>query len=68
MANDEDQLTRDRSTRLLFYGIVLLLAYLMYLICEPFLRPLAWAGIFAAFFHPQYRRLKIDSEKTAPLR
>jgi len=53
-----DQQTRERSTTLIFYGSVLLLAYLMYLVCEPFLRPLAWAAIFAAFFHPQYRRLQ----------
>jgi predicted PurR-regulated permease PerM len=53
-----DQLTRDRSTALVFYGCILLLAYLMYLVCKPFLRPLIWGAIIAAYFHPQYRRLE----------
>jgi predicted PurR-regulated permease PerM len=53
-----DQQNRERSTALIYYGIVLVLAYLMYLVCEPFLRPLAWAGISAVFFYPQYNRLK----------
>ncbi len=53
-----DQLTRDRSTALVFYGCVLLLAYLMYLVCKPFLRPLIWGAIIAAYFYPQYRRLE----------
>jgi predicted PurR-regulated permease PerM len=54
-----DQQMRNRSTTLVFYGCVLVLAYLMLLVCEPFLRPLAWAGIFAVFFYPQYRLLEI---------
>jgi predicted PurR-regulated permease PerM len=58
-----DQLTRDRSTALVFYGCVLVLAYLMYLVCEPFLRPLAWAGISAVFFYPQYRLLEVRMGK-----
>ena len=53
-----DQLTRDRSTALVFYGCILLLGYLMYLICKPFLRPLIWAAIIAAYFYPQYRRIE----------
>lgn len=54
-----DQLTRDRSTALVFYGCILLLAYLMYLVCKPFLRPLIWGAIIAAYFYPQYRRLEV---------
>lgn len=50
---------------MLFYGSVLLLAYFMYLLCEPFLRPLAWAVIFSVYFHPQYRRLASRFGKTA---
>src|SRR5438105_1180342 len=53
-----DQLARQRSTTLLFYGCVFLLSYLIYLLFRPFLAPLAWAAIFAAFFYPQYRRLR----------
>jgi len=53
-----DQLTRDRSTALVFYGCILLLGYLMYLVCKPFLRPLIWGAIIAAYFYPEYRRLE----------
>ena len=53
-----EQLARERSTTLLFYGCVLLLAYLLYLLFEPFLRPLAWAAILAAFFHRWHTRLE----------
>jgi predicted PurR-regulated permease PerM len=53
-----DQLTRDRSIALVFYGCILLLAYLMFLVCKPFLRPLVWGAIIAAYFYPQYRRLE----------
>jgi len=49
---------RERIATLLFYGTVLLLAYLLYLLFEPFLTPLAWAAILAAFFHTPYRRLE----------
>jgi predicted PurR-regulated permease PerM len=53
-----DQLARQRSTTLLFYGCVLLLGYLLYRLFEPFLQPLTWAAIFAAFFHAQHKRLE----------
>ena len=53
-----EQLARERSTTLLFYGSVLLLAYLLYELFEPFLSPLAWAAIFAAFFHKHHSRLE----------
>ena len=43
---------------LLFYGCVLLLGYLLYELFEPFLSPLAWAAIFAAFFHSRHKRLE----------
>ena len=49
---------RERIATLLFYGTVLLLAYLLYLLFEPFLTPLAWAAILAAFFYAPYRRLE----------
>ena len=53
-----DQLARQRSTTLLFYGCVLLLGYLLYQLFEPFLRPLAWAAIFAAFFYSRHKQLE----------
>ena len=59
-----EQQTRDRSTALVFYGCVLLLTYLMYLVFQPFLRPLVWAAIFATFFYPQYQRLEPRVGKT----
>jgi predicted PurR-regulated permease PerM len=59
-----DHLARQRSTTLLFYGCVFLLGYLLYQLFRPFLTPLAWAGIFAAFFYPQYKRLEIRYRRT----
>jgi predicted PurR-regulated permease PerM len=53
-----DHLARQRSTMLLFYGCILLLGYLLYQLFEPFLRPLAWAAIFGAFFHARHKRLE----------
>ena len=60
-----DQLARQRSTTLLFYGCVLLLGYLLYRLFEPFLSPLAWAAIFAAFFHSRHKQLEARFGKTA---
>jgi len=53
-----DQLARQRSTTLLFYGCIILLGYLLYQLFAPFLTPLAWAAIFAAFFFSRYKRLE----------
>ena len=60
-----DQLARQRSTTLLFYGCILLLGYLLYQLFEPFLRPLAWAAIFGAFFHARHKRLEARFGKKA---
>jgi predicted PurR-regulated permease PerM len=60
-----DQLARQRSTTLLFYGCILLLGYLLYQLFEPFLRPLAWAAIFGAFFHARHKQLEVRFGKTA---
>lgn len=48
---------RRRLNTLLFYGVVLLLAYLAYRILEPFLVSLAWAGILALCAQPIHKRL-----------
>ena len=42
----------------LFYGILLLLAWLVYLIFRPLLAPLAWACILVVVFHPLQERLE----------
>jgi predicted PurR-regulated permease PerM len=59
-----DQLARQRSTTLLFYGCILLLGYLLYQLFEPFLTPLAWAAIFAAFFHARHKQFETHFGKT----
>jgi predicted PurR-regulated permease PerM len=48
---------RDRFTKLIFYAVVLILAYLCYLIFEPFLVPLAWAAILVVLFNPWHEHL-----------
>ncbi len=49
---------------LLFYGCIILLGYLLYQIFAPFLTPLAWAAIFAAFFYSRHKRLEARFGKT----
>jgi len=50
--------TRTTSQRrlgsALFYGIVILLVYLAYLVFAPFLAPLAWAAVLVVVSHPAY--------------
>lgn len=48
---------RDRFTKLIFYAVVIALAYFCFLIFEPFLVPLAWAGILVVLFHPWHEHL-----------
>src|SRR5262245_17771270 len=55
----------DRFGELLFYAIVLLVAYLAFSVIQPFLGPLAWAAIFALTLHPLYRRLGARLSETA---
>src|SRR5574337_2141628 len=40
-----------------FYGCLLLLLYLTYLIIVPFASPILWAVILVVVFQPVYRRL-----------
>jgi predicted PurR-regulated permease PerM len=51
------QTQRERVSSLLFYGFVLLLAYLVFLLFRPFLVPLGWAAVLVIFFYPSYARL-----------
>jgi len=48
----------DRLSRVLFYGVVLLLAYLVFRVFEPFLLPLGWAGVLVVVFYPLHERLE----------
>src|SRR6266853_3101031 len=41
----------ERFGDVLFYGVILLLIYLVYLVFEPFLVPLGWAAVFAVIFY-----------------
>jgi predicted PurR-regulated permease PerM len=48
---------RERVATVLFYGIVLLLGYLVVRIFAPFLGPLGWAAVLAIFVYPWHERL-----------
>ncbi len=43
---------------MLFYGVVLCLAYFVFRIAEPFLEPLGWAAVFAVIFYALQKRLE----------
>lgn len=49
--------TSERFGELLFYGVVLLTAWMAYRVASPFLGPLSWAAIFALALHPVHARL-----------
>jgi predicted PurR-regulated permease PerM len=57
--------TSGRLTTVLSYGAILLLGYLVFLIAEPFLVPLAWSAVLAIFFYPLHERI---SRAMAPSR
>jgi predicted PurR-regulated permease PerM len=46
--------SQRRLASALFYGIVILLVYLAYLVFAPFLAPLAWAAVIVVVSHPAY--------------
>ena len=48
---------RERFTTLIFYGVVLLLGYLVLRIFEPFLHSLGWAAVLAICVYPWHERL-----------
>lgn len=50
---------------MLFYGVVLLLAYLVFRIFQPFLVPLGWATVFVVVFYPWHRWLEQRWGRTA---
>jgi predicted PurR-regulated permease PerM len=62
-ANSSDKSTQQRLGTVLFYGIVIVIAYLTFLVFSPFLAPLAWAVVVVVITHPYYDRL---SAKISP--
>jgi predicted PurR-regulated permease PerM len=52
-----DSTTQKRLGTALFYGIVILLAYLVFLIFEPFLWALAWAAVLVVVSYPVFERI-----------
>lgn len=54
-----DSTTHKRLGTALFYGIVILLVYLVYLIFAPFLVPLAWAAVLVVVSYPVFERLAV---------
>ncbi len=60
----DEPTSEKRLGAVLFYGVVAILAYLVYLIFEPFLAPLAWAGVLVVLFYPWHQRLERRWGKT----
>jgi predicted PurR-regulated permease PerM len=52
------QTAEDRFSNLVFYGVVLSLAYLVFRVFQPFLLPLGWAAVFAVIFYSLYKRFE----------
>src|ERR1700680_3575408 len=48
----------ERFEDFFFYGVILLLVYLVYLVFEPFLVPLGWAAVFAVIFYSLNKRIE----------
>ncbi len=46
---------REHLAALGFYAVVVLLAYLIFLLFRPFLAPPAWSAVLAICFHPTHR-------------
>ena len=51
------QRERERMAQLIFYGGVILIGYLAFLIIAPFMVPLGWAGVLAVSVQPVFREL-----------
>jgi predicted PurR-regulated permease PerM len=49
---------RQRLGALAFYGVAVLMTYLVYLLFQPFLVPLSWAAVLAICFYPTHRRFE----------
>ena len=53
-----DSNSRERLGSLLFYAIVILVAYLAYLVFSPFIAPLAWAAVLVIVTYPLYEQVE----------
>jgi predicted PurR-regulated permease PerM len=56
--------SQKRLGTALFYGIVLLLTYLVYRVVSPFLVPLAWAAVLVVVSYPVYEWLACRTDRT----
>jgi len=52
------QSAEDRFSSLVFYGVVLCLAYLVFRVFQPFLLPLGWAAVFGVIFYSLNKRFE----------
>jgi len=52
-----EQSSQKRLGTVVFYGIVIAIAYLVYLVFQPFLVALGWAAVFVVVCYPAYARL-----------
>jgi predicted PurR-regulated permease PerM len=56
--------SKARLDAAIFYGVVLLLGYLVFRIFQPFLVSLAWAAVLVVVFYPSHSRLQTEWGKT----
>ena len=49
---------RERLAKPIFYGVLVLLAYLVFRVFQPFLVPLGWAAVLVVFCYPWHARLE----------
>jgi predicted PurR-regulated permease PerM len=59
-----DKTTQQRLGQVLFYGIVIVIAYLTFLVFQPFLAPLSWAVVIVVITFPQYKKLATKMSPT----
>ncbi len=52
------QNAENRFSNVLFYGVVLCLAYLVFRVFQPFLVPLGWASVFGVIFYSLNKRFE----------
>lgn len=52
------QNAKTRFSNVLFYGVVLCLAYLLFRVFQPFLAPLGWAAVFGVIFYSWNKRFE----------
>jgi predicted PurR-regulated permease PerM len=52
------QTSENRFSNVLFYGVVLCLAYLVFRVFQPFLLPLGWAVVFGVIFYSLNKRFE----------